>query len=118
MSAPQGHLSVGPRVHRGETHENCCDKSDLGVKAGLTCWESSFSRLLKASGTKERPSGGTRATNQTYKESRSASVAASLPRVVNHGVCPQSTAASKPWERSERAGEGREGVVALSVTHG
>lgn len=77
-------------------------------------WESSFSSILKVALTKERPSGGTKATKQPYKLNRTVLVAISLPWVVNHSVCrgevyvvcAQSATTSKLWEGSERAGEG------------
>lgn len=76
-----------------------------------------ISSILKVAITKERPSGGTKATKQPYKLNRTVLVAISLPWVVNHSVCrrevyvvcAQSATTSKPWEGTE--GGGREGVV-------
>ncbi len=85
-----------------------CSSSALGIL---------ISRILKVAITKERPSGGTKATKQPYKLNRTVLVAISLPWVVNHSVCrrevyvvcAQSATTSKLWEGTERGG--REGVV-------
>ena len=78
-----------------------------------------ISSILKVAITKERPSGGTKATKQPYKPNRTVLVAISLPWVVNHGVCrrevyvvcAQSATTSKLWEGTQGEGGGRGRVL-------